>query len=79
MNSTIEYADSVMKQAEHLNVAFPVDCWELTVYPEGECWDMAAENIVTFDEADHMTDGYSLFESRVILARYLCPCDTCDI
>jgi hypothetical protein len=67
-------------QAQHLNIPFPTECAELTNdWTEAEVWEQARQGLVTFDEADHMVDGYSLFESRIILAAYNCNCETCDI
>ena len=73
MNTTIA-------QAQHLNIALPTECYELTTdWTETECWEMSRNGLVTYDEADHMVDGMSLFEARVILAAYNCNCEICDI
>jgi hypothetical protein len=70
----------LLVQAKHLNIALPTDCFELTTdWTESECWEMSRNGVVTYDEADHMVDGMSLFEARVIVAAYNCDCEICDI
>jgi hypothetical protein len=53
-------------------------CFDLTSFTEQECWDMAADGTLTYDEADHMTTGTTLIEARAILAAYNCTCDLCE-
>lgn len=70
MNNTIELQ-------KHLNIANPTTTFELTKFDEAEAWQFNRDGIVTYDEADHMVDGMSLFESRIVLASYECGCDLC--
>lgn len=61
----------------HITIAPPQDCFELTIFTEEECWQMSRDGIITYDEADHMVDGRTLYEARQALASYECPCDQC--
>ena len=70
--------NAVAEMQVHLGVANPTDCFELTVFEEHECWEMSREGIITYDEADHMAGGITLFEARVIIASYACSCDLCE-
>jgi len=71
---------ALLVQAKHLNIAFPTECAELTTdWSEAEVWEQARQGIVTYDEADIMASGVSLFESRILIAAGECPCETCDI
>jgi hypothetical protein len=71
---------NTLVQAKHLNIPFPTECAELTTdWTEAECWEMSRNGLVTYDEADHMVDGMSQFEARVILAAYNCNCEICDL
>lgn len=54
-------------------------CVDGTVFTEKEAWDMFESGDVTYDEADHMSDGMSLIEARAILASYICDCDICGL
>lgn len=61
----------------HITIAAPTDCFEVTLFSEEECWAMSRDGIITYDEADHMVGGITLYEARQILAAYECPCDVC--
>lgn len=62
----------------HIITPNPTDCFELTVFPEDEVWQMSRDGIITYDEADHMVDGMTLFAARQILASYDCTCELCN-
>ena len=63
---------------KHIIIPAPTDVFELTIFTEEECWNMAADGLVTYDEADHMVDGISLHTARQYLSDYVCPCDVCN-
>jgi hypothetical protein len=65
------------KLIQHHNLK-PDSTFDLTSFTEQECWDMAADGTLTYDEADHMTTGYTLLEARAVLAAYTCNCDLCE-
>ena len=62
----------------HITIPNPTDCFELTVFPENELWDMAADGILTYDEADYMASGITLFEARQYIAQSDCTCELCN-
>ncbi len=70
---------STIEKQHHLNIANPTECWELTIFTETECWEMCHNGIVTYDEADYMASGVSLFQARIFIAESGCPCEMCDI
>jgi hypothetical protein len=71
---------NILVQAKHLNIPFPTECADLcTDWSEAEVWEQARQGIVTYDEADIMASGVSLFESRVLIAAWDCNCENCDI
>ena len=71
---------NTLVQAKHLNIPFPTECAELTTdWTEAEVWEQARQGIVTYDEADIMASGVSLFESRVLIAAWDCNCESCDL
>lgn len=67
------------QKQHHLNIPNPTDCFELTMFDEPECWEMARNGIVTYDEADYMAGGMTLFDARITIAESECPCEICDI
>ena len=53
--------------------------FDLTHFTEREVWHMAAQGILTYDEADHMADGdVTLVEARAFIAAWDCNCEICD-
>jgi hypothetical protein len=52
--------------------------FDLTKFNEREVWHMAAQGILTYDEADHMADGSTLIEARAFIAAWDCNCEICD-
>jgi hypothetical protein len=62
----------------HITIPNPTDVFEVTLFSEEECWGMARDGIITYDEADHMVDGLTLHTARQYLSDYTCPCEVCN-
>jgi hypothetical protein len=62
---------------QHHNIT-PDSCFDLTVFTETECWDMAADGTLTYDQADYMADGITLIDAKAYIAASDCTCEICD-
>ena len=62
----------------HIIIPNPTDVFEVTLFSEEECWGMARDGIITYDEADHMVDGCTLHTARQYISDWTCPCDVCN-
>jgi len=62
---------------KHHNIT-PDSTFDLTIFTEAECWDMAADETLTYDEADYMAGGITLVEAKAYIAASECNCEICD-
>ena len=62
---------------QHHNIT-PDSTFDLTIFTEQECWDMAADETLTYDQADYMADGITLMQANAYIAASECNCEICD-
>jgi hypothetical protein len=63
---------------KHITIPNPTDVFEVTLFSEEECWGMARDGIITYDEADHMVGGLTLHTARQYISDWTCPCEVCN-